>query len=228
MSTVKQVYPLDPDHPRRLHVEFDTGLRHADGWAEFETEEAAQDWLRELNGMSWSANMIRIHLLKQTIPGAVFLYRHSRQEAIRDSNGDATNSIRFNIPLECISSFRLGVNARFPSMAMIHLHSYADPDGVVHQSPVLQVGPIMEIPQWAQLGTYIDAARARARQRHEAPASVLIDFGALTLPKLDGDTPARLAGTSKENEIRAALGLGGESELWSEFMLPTTTPWFLT
>ena len=51
MAFVQGVQPIDPKRPRILRLILDPIARTANDYAEFDTEESAQDWRRELTGM---------------------------------------------------------------------------------------------------------------------------------------------------------------------------------
>jgi hypothetical protein len=53
VSQVKEVLPMDPKSPRTIHLRFDTVSKSGfkTGTVEFDTEESAADWMRELQGM---------------------------------------------------------------------------------------------------------------------------------------------------------------------------------
>ena len=51
MAFVQAVSPVDPKRPRILRLVIDPVAQTANDYAEFDTEESAQDWRRELNGM---------------------------------------------------------------------------------------------------------------------------------------------------------------------------------
>lgn len=51
MAFVQGVQPIDPKRPRILRLNLDPIARTANDYAEFDTEESAQDWKREVTGM---------------------------------------------------------------------------------------------------------------------------------------------------------------------------------
>jgi hypothetical protein len=53
VSQVKEVLPMDPKSPRIMKLHFDTVSKSDSktGTVEFDTEESAADWMRELQGM---------------------------------------------------------------------------------------------------------------------------------------------------------------------------------
>ena len=51
MAFVQGVLPVDPKRPRILRLVLDPIARTANDYAEFDTEESAQDWRREVTGM---------------------------------------------------------------------------------------------------------------------------------------------------------------------------------
>ena len=53
MAFVQGVQPVDPKRPRILRLALDPIARTANDYAEFDTEESAQDWRREVTGMAF-------------------------------------------------------------------------------------------------------------------------------------------------------------------------------
>ena len=51
VAFVQGVQPIDPKRPRILRLVLDPIARTANDYAEFDTEESAQDWRREVTGM---------------------------------------------------------------------------------------------------------------------------------------------------------------------------------
>ena len=51
VAFVQGVLPVDPKRPRILRLILDPVARTANDYAEFDTEESAQDWRREVTGM---------------------------------------------------------------------------------------------------------------------------------------------------------------------------------
>ena len=51
VAFVQGVQPIDPKRPRILRLILDPIARTANDYAEFDTEESAQDWRREVTGM---------------------------------------------------------------------------------------------------------------------------------------------------------------------------------
>lgn len=51
MAFVQGVQPVDPKRPRILRLVLDPIARTANDYAEFDTEESAHDWRREVTGM---------------------------------------------------------------------------------------------------------------------------------------------------------------------------------
>jgi hypothetical protein len=51
VAFVQAVLPVDPKHPRIMRLIIDPIARTANDYAEFDTEESAEDWRREVTGM---------------------------------------------------------------------------------------------------------------------------------------------------------------------------------
>lgn len=50
MSSIVQVMPQDPKHEKVIHIMFDAAVGFREGVIEFDTEESARDWRREIEG----------------------------------------------------------------------------------------------------------------------------------------------------------------------------------
>lgn len=50
VSSIKDVKPAESEHPRHLDIVFDSNDGIVDSIVEFDTDESAQDWRRELLG----------------------------------------------------------------------------------------------------------------------------------------------------------------------------------
>jgi len=63
VSQVKEVFPVDPEHPRMLYIFLDDLPKARTGVIEFDTEESAADWRRELQGniFVWYRCLMFIH-----------------------------------------------------------------------------------------------------------------------------------------------------------------------
>jgi sterol 3beta-glucosyltransferase len=205
LSSIREVKQRDPNNPRFTQVVFDKYLSQSSmlgitGLAEFDTEESANDWRRELTG-------------------AIFLYKHRRQKALRrgaDNKGEEPG-IRLSIPLERILKVEYGLNACMPHMALCHIET-DDPrspsvlNQQVHRKVMLmQIGTATVFDKWLDLPKFVDAARAGMNHSH-SDLPLIIDTGPL-FPEVhfsDGETPA-----DKEESIRLALGIAPNEAIWS-------------
>lgn len=50
VSSIVQVMPQDPKHEKVIHIMFDAAVGFREGVIEFDTEESARDWRREIEG----------------------------------------------------------------------------------------------------------------------------------------------------------------------------------
>ncbi|KAF8208904.1 hypothetical protein K438DRAFT_1917258 [Mycena galopus ATCC 62051] len=126
LSGVDRILPVDPKHPKWLRIIFkQLGEDKNSGFAEFDTEEAAIDWRKELTA-------------------AVFLYRHRRREALNGSDDKESADIRFSCPIARIESAAF-LDAVTPGLATLQIRN---DNGV---SRVVQMGPIYQLPAWQKL-----------------------------------------------------------------------------
>ncbi|THV05295.1 UDP-Glycosyltransferase/glycogen phosphorylase [Dendrothele bispora CBS 962.96] len=183
LSNIKEVSPFDPDRPREIEIIFPN---NKSGRAEFDTEESAHDWRRELNG-------------------ALFLDRHRRREAMGPAS-DETRGIRISCPLHKIDRVVPGSDY----LTLIHFPGAAE--GLEQDRCFL--GPIVTVPAWHALPTYIEHAKRRASAYgDQSQTPVYIDFGPLTFAE---NTASMTLPTphSTDQVVRSALSLGNESDLW--------------
>ncbi|KAF5382484.1 hypothetical protein D9615_002991 [Tricholomella constricta] len=195
---INKVQPPEPRHQRYIHVELGINSQNIVDVVEFDTEESARDWRREING-------------------ALFLYRHRRREALDASSGESSG-IRLSLPLNRIAKFRFGSYPEFPSIASLLVRStpseeVTDEDGNLEQETI-HLGTIRPYRAWTHLDNYISAANRRLRPRSPDEFPVFIDFGPLTFHA----TPVKINHKilrSEEMAIRGALSLDSEeSQLW--------------
>ncbi|KAG5641414.1 hypothetical protein DXG03_005259 [Asterophora parasitica] len=197
---------LSPErkHPRNLHVELGMKSQKLVDVIEFDTEESARDWRREING-------------------ALFMYRHRRKESIGVSTSEESSGVRLSFPLNRIATFRFGSYPEFPSMASLLVRS-SPADEVTDEdvSPdTIHLGTIRPYRAWTHLDHYIQAANKRLHRRRspdDVPDPILIDFGPLTFhasPVVANTKSVR----NEETAIRGALSLDSEEkQLWKHFI----------
>ncbi|KAJ7069825.1 glycosyltransferase family 1 protein [Mycena amicta] len=189
LSAIRDIVPLDQKRPKFIQLVFDnqfTQTLSLSGFAEFDTEESAQEWRRELSG-------------------ALFLYRHRRREAIDSTNSD--NGVRWSCPLSHIISAEFP-DPNLPSIATLAIDVGA-PDGPRH----IRIGPIYEVPAWAKLPEVI-ANYKKLRETHPSPLDdtpIFVDLGPITFSESLPDIPVT---DMKEKTVRNTLGLSAEQSFW--------------
>lgn len=134
VSGIVRVTPKDPKHPKVLHIIFDGASRFSEGVVEFDTEESARDWRREIQGTiilfttaKHLASTLILNLFSLFFEGAIYLYRRRARAALQPSSEDhEANGIRINIPLQRIDSI---VSEDCLTFATIHRITFnTDPD----------------------------------------------------------------------------------------------------
>lgn len=153
--------------------------------------------------------------------GALYLYRHTRRQALTNDNSDELNGVRLSIPLSRIDRFdaaRCSIfNYRF-SIRVPLAPDDAPSDPQTEQTNKIQFITLQQGDAWDRLREHIDTAKKR--QSLDSTPSAIIDFGPLTF--LENENNGQAADTEKDKEsvIRRVLALGDETSLWSAFFVP--------
>ncbi|KAG5716720.1 Sterol 3-beta-glucosyltransferase [Termitomyces sp. T112] len=197
---IKKVHPINPQRSRFLHIELNLRSRDLVDAFEFDTEESARDWYRELTG-------------------ALFMYRHQRRVALDTSIPEEEAGIRLSLPLNRVARIRFGCYPEFPFIASLLVQSLpledSEEEDAVLEQETIHIGTIRPTDSWKHLERRVEIARHRLLQRPLDQFPVFIDFGPLTfhesqLMPHDPDVP-----WIKEVAIREALALGpDETHLW--------------
>ncbi|KAJ7250909.1 hypothetical protein B0H12DRAFT_1018998 [Mycena haematopus] len=188
LSAIDRILPVDPKHPKWLRIVLKKlGDAKFSGFAEFDTEESAKDWRKELTA-------------------AVFLYRHRRREALNGVEAEESAGIRFCSPLARIESAAF-LDPVTPGLATFHILNDNN------ESKAVRMGPIYQLPAWQKLPETIANYK---RRRTVYPSSldempVFVDLGPISFT--EGQTEVEAA-NSEEQVVRDSLALGTEPELW--------------
>ncbi|KAF7314233.1 Glycosyltransferase family 1 protein [Mycena kentingensis (nom. inval.)] len=188
LSAIRDIGHVDAKRPRCVKLHFDPQFlkdqKMTGGHAEFDTEESAQEWRREL-------------------AGALFLYRHRRREAIDGSE----NGVRWSCPLSHIISVEF-LDPNLPSVATLAV-DVGSPAGPRH----IRIGTIYDTPEFKKLpkllADYRELRKTHPSELDDTPIFVdlgPIDFGPPmpTVPVTD----------LKESVVRNVLGLSAEHSFW--------------
>ncbi|KAI5117363.1 hypothetical protein M0805_002477 [Coniferiporia weirii] len=217
LSSIKRVLPEDPNN-RKIVKATSTADDNDDRYVEFDTEESAREWRRELQG-------------------AIYLYRHRRAGYLARQPEDDTNGVRINIPLSRVKSFSTRKFLKFATVISIVLDTekvrsgmqssldhLEDEDGndegqssdeekIDIEGRTLEIG-VTQLPEaWKDFGEMVEKAKRRERETGKRVSSkVTIDFGALSFVEQREET--RRVEDDKEEAIRNALSLGLDDEIW--------------
>lgn len=202
LTFINKILPFDPQHPRHLRLKLGPGSDRSVKLVEYDTEESARDWRREISG-------------------AIFLYRHRRREAFGGPGSDPENNgIRLSCSLNRINQVRFGAYPDFPciaSLSITPLQSDEPSDETdISEPEIIHLGTIKPRPLWIRLEEYVSAAKQRPQKRTLDHYPVFIDFGSLSFHEApypwDADDDMSKI---QEKTIRRALSLdAGESQLW--------------
>ncbi|KAF5389258.1 hypothetical protein D9757_003518 [Collybiopsis confluens] len=187
LSTIQEI-SQDSNNAQMFQISCGNDL-DVSGSAQFDTEESAKEWKRELTA-------------------AIFLQRHRRREDIGGDFSDTSSGVRFSYPLHKISKIQW-VSSLKKSVAAI------DVNGLEQSEGQLVLGPVLDVPAWLALQNYVDDAKRRVDSMPVQPeAPVVVDLGPLSFTQNIQDIRPN-AVDDKEHLVRNSLGLGDELELWS-------------
>ncbi|KAF9483501.1 glycosyltransferase family 1 protein [Pholiota conissans] len=206
LAFVQDIYPRDPNNPRLMKLLVDPRAQSYNDYAEFDTEESAQDWRKELTG-------------------ALFRYRHLRREMYTSTSSESTG-VRICIPLTSITKLDRIPSLDFSSIVALTVKlSVADfpfENEVIPDSQVFEIGPITSVDSWESLGDII----AKSKVRHfrigrlsrdlQVASPVIIDFGPYNFfpnAEVRQNSPTELKKKNKDT-VRNALGFDVDTELW--------------
>ncbi|KAH9480450.1 Sterol 3-beta-glucosyltransferase [Psilocybe cubensis] len=199
LSFVKDVVPYDKSAPRVIRFNLDQHVTSVNEYAEFDTEESAQEWRRE-------------------IKGAIFSYRHLRRELFASPTPESSG-VRFHCPLIQIDSLKWVHESIFASVVSMKVKletsEFRFDNENLPQSQVFELGPCETIPAWQRLGDYVAEAKEAHRERDSYPP-VVVDFGPYNFFETDYGpikSPGKLSARG-ETAVRVALGFSPESTVW--------------
>lgn len=137
MSSIKDVLPEDPENPTYVKIHSSEPQEFGGGFAEFDTEESAREWRRELIGMS-KAFRVSLTLLMHVL-GALYMSRHRRAEFLTRQPEDERNGVRINVPLSRIESYSsqkymIGTKLNIEMSFTPHHYHHADNDSLYSSS----------------------------------------------------------------------------------------------
>ena len=233
MSSIKDIKPVESKRPRHLIIIFESITGSAEATVEFDTEESAQDWRRELLGAFLPHPFPSIGSCDHSNPyqtGALFLYRRNRRLVLIQDDAEHHNAVRINIPLSRVEAVE---KTRMLSFAS-HINVTFDPKSsngtsteqasssredislldAVPDKQVLQFGILRKNSAWDNVMTYVNNAKTSASESGvDWPGSrVYVDVD----PR-----PNESAERSDNNlsdlmkSVSFALGLDTTKEIWS-------------
>jgi sterol 3beta-glucosyltransferase len=216
-SSVKIVKPVESKNPRHLNTVFESSPGIVESIVEFDTDESAQDWRRELLG-------------------ALFLYRRNRRLVLMQDDTDDLNAVRINIPLSRVNTVERTNIVSFAGLITVtfdpkssnsasHDSSTEQPtsstedkevSSLIDTAPekqVLQFGILRKDPEWDNVMSYVDKAKTSASSGHvDWPGSrVYIDADPQTSETAESsDTNLSVLVKS----VSFSLGLDTTKEIW--------------
>ncbi|KAH9042076.1 UDP-Glycosyltransferase/glycogen phosphorylase [Lactarius pseudohatsudake] len=213
LSSVKDVSQVE-SKPRHITTLYESAQGIVDSTVEFDTDESACDWKRELLG-------------------ALFLYRRNRRSVLTPDDADDLNAVRINVPLsrlESVERTQLPAFAGLFSFTFDPTSSNGAPDGVpteksasaseeisILDTPsvkqVLQLGILREDPLWKDIMAYADKEKlAASKSNVDWPGyRVFIDLDPRTsnAPETSDSNLSDLV-----KSVSFTLGLDTTKEMW--------------
>jgi len=232
VSSIKDINPVESKRPRHLIIIFESNTGTVEATVEFDTDESAQDWRRELLGAfrpcRFQCIPAVILIIYQT--GALFLYRRNRRLIFMQDDAEDHNAVRINIPLSRVEAVE---KMNMPSFAG-HINVTFDPKSsngasteqasssredislldTVPDKQVLQFGILRKNSTWDHVMTYVNNAKTSASEGSvDWPGSrVYVDVD----PRSSESTEK--SDTNLSDLIKSvsfALGLDTTKEIWS-------------
>lgn len=218
VSKIKELKPIDPRSPKTIRLIF-KGISSKHGKVDFDTQESAQDWWKEMQGL-------RQKLTTMTFPhahvvGALFVYRHTRSRALhRNSEVDTDWGARLSIPLTRVASVEFSQTDRENHGMTLHIHADADntteEGGSLARILTVQFVNVQPSDVLGNLNALISKAKADSLLDDAVSSKVFIDFGLLNFFGEVGEDQATVANSrsAREKAIRAALALEDDLDVW--------------
>ncbi|KAF9013495.1 glycosyltransferase family 1 protein [Cyathus striatus] len=201
LTLVRDVVPVDGKHPRYMRLVLDDMSNNENDYIEFDTEESAHDWRKEITGMDT--------VIRDTYAGDA---------------PDAEAGIRVSCPLSRIDGYQTGTLPQFPSIVSlkiplvsseINANESPDANSLVVDIQEFQIGPVKPNPLWDKLGDFMTQAKALTKaESNERFSPVVVDFGPFNFFETGPKGSAEQCGEPQECVIRAALGLAHEAPIW--------------
>ncbi|KAF5314999.1 hypothetical protein D9619_007125 [Psilocybe cf. subviscida] len=204
LAHIEGAEPLDPKKPKLIRLKIDPSAQMVNDYSEFDTEESARDWRKEL-------------------AGALFNYRHLRKEAYSSSSPDSTNGVRLSLPLTQITKLEACANDEtFHSVldltVKLSASDFLIEKEAVPDTQIFKIGPIQNIPVWQRLGDIIAESKLRQIRNGSIPSlpsPVIVDFGPYNFfesapNKANSDQEV----IENEHAIRTILGFPPENPIW--------------
>ncbi|KAI0269895.1 hypothetical protein BC834DRAFT_967621 [Gloeopeniophorella convolvens] len=219
LSSIKDIRPPESKRLRYITLTFETSAGAIESITEFDTEESARDWRRELQG-------------------ALFLYRRNRRSVLMQNELDDVNAVRINIPLSRVVSLERTKMLSFAGLLSVEFDTKAPHSGTntppsaeqpasptedkaetslldngTPEKQALQIGILRKDPIWDSASTYVNKAKAAASQSttYWPGSRVYIDVD----PRASGKSEESDSNVSDlVRSVSFALGLDTTKDMW--------------
>ncbi|KAI0051096.1 glycosyltransferase family 1 protein [Auriscalpium vulgare] len=160
LSSVDEVKPVEAKHPRHLHLVLGGIPGTTEAVTEFDTEESARAWRRELNG-------------------AIYMYRRNRRAVFNNDPADDVNGIRINIPLSRIDTVTQSSCLTFASLISVSFGTSAE--------AVASAGGPLSPGSEAPSRTQTPSSLTRTETSHDTTSESSLDKQTLQIAVLQKD-----------------------------------------
>ncbi|KAI0250754.1 hypothetical protein BJV78DRAFT_1127517 [Lactifluus subvellereus] len=196
LSAVKDVKPVESKRPRHLTIIFESNIGTTESTVEFDTDESAREWRRELLG-------------------AMFLHRRNNRSVLMQDGADDLNAVRINVPLSRVETVEKTKMISFGGL-ISHPPESKEDTSLIETAPdkqVLQLGVMRKDPEWDNVMSYVNKAKTSASESSiDWPGSrVYIDMDPWAG---NSSEPSDSNLSNLVKSVSYALGLDIAKEIW--------------
>ncbi|KAI0074052.1 UDP-Glycosyltransferase/glycogen phosphorylase, partial [Panus rudis PR-1116 ss-1] len=203
LSSIKEVRPEDPDHPRLLRIILANRVSQPELVLGFDTVEATRGWRRDLQG-------------------TIFLYRRTLYSSLQPSDAEDTDSVKISIPLPCIKSVTRSILADTIRLTTLEVFTDRSSSSLLtgEDESNIQTVQFATAPRDTsldRLDSIVEESRRGVSADDLASLSlkVIVDCASISLEELRSTEESIGSETgSKAKTVCDALGIPYSSDVW--------------